>query len=241
MSRRPLCQHTARSQSSPRSNRSSAAELRRRTDTGCSGSRCPARPGRRSSASRAHHAARTAARRPFDERRADHRGVDVDVRISLGQARGARRTPAAPQWAITAVSRGCARAAPCSNGPGPVCRAGDRAAAAVHDDRHAGLGEQAPHVVEQRVARVEAADLHVHLEDPGTGVERRRARSRRRTARGRTCRVGTQPGVRRGELPRPDVRSDSRHVRLVRVDQRGNDAHARARAASPARSTSLVR
>jgi hypothetical protein len=40
------------------------------------------------------------------------------------------------------------------------------AVAAVHDRGDAGLGEQAPGGAQQRLARVEAADLHVRLDDP---------------------------------------------------------------------------
>ena len=59
----------------------------------------------------------------------------------------------------------------------PGVRAGERAAAAVHDDRASRLGEHSPHRLEQLVARVVAADLHVRLEDPRARVERLARRS----------------------------------------------------------------
>ena len=46
---------------------------------------------------------------------------------------------------------------------------GDRAAAGVQHDRGAGLGDQAPRLVQQRVGDVEAADLDVHLEHLDVG------------------------------------------------------------------------
>ena len=94
----------------------------------------------------------------------------------------------------------------------------------VHHHRHPRLGQQPPHLLEERVAGGEPAHLQVHLEDPRPrlqrvghvpghprlGVERRRRQAPRRRLRER-------------HRPRVQVRG---HVRPVRIGQRAEHPHA---------------
>jgi hypothetical protein len=96
----------------------------------------------------------------------------------------------------------------------------------VHHDRGAGVLEQAPCVVQQRVAHVERADLDVDLEDLGACLEP--ALDVRRRARLRVERGAAQaPRGVVGEVGRPGV-EELRHVRLVRVGQRREPVYAEA-------------
>src|SRR6478735_1798314 len=77
-----------------------------------------------------------------------------------------------PQWAITAVSCGCRRSTACI-GYGPVWRPG---IGPLPQCTTTGVAASAssPHTrSSRRSAGVEFADLNVHLEDPGAGLERR--------------------------------------------------------------------
>ena len=77
---------------------------------------------------------------------------------------------------MTAVSLGCA-ASTAPNGPGPVCRPGS---GPLPQCTTTGTPASAsmPHTSSSsRVARVEVADLHVHLEHARPRVERGRGRS----------------------------------------------------------------
>ncbi len=98
-----------------------------------------------------------------------------------------------------------------------------RAVAAVHHGWHPRLGEQAPCRVQQRVTRVEGPDLDVRLDAPRPGVERfgQVARDRRL---GEDRRRGHRVGRAGREVQRP-VGQPGRHVRLVRVNKRGEGRH----------------
>ena len=109
---------------------------------GCWGSRCPARrarPARRAGRAASGGTGACSSRNGG----ADHRGVDVDVRVALDQVEvlgvlRARRRGRSPRSAADA------QPARRRTGPGPVYAPGQRPAAAVHDHRRAGLGEHAP-------------------------------------------------------------------------------------------------
>ena len=91
-------------------------------------------------------------------------------------------------------------------------------AAAVHDDRHAGVREHAPHLVQQRVTRIEGADLDVHLDQLDTVAQRLLdvRRSRRLGVAGRGVHDIV---VLAGKVARPGV-EPAGHAGSVRVDQR---------------------
>ena len=148
-----------------------ARRAARRTRTGCSGSRSPARRGRPG------HRGAAMVPGPSRPPSSSMNGVPTIVvsRWTLGYCRASAMCASIsgnPQCAITAVSRGC-RASTVAHRPGTGVRAGHRTAAAVHDHRHPRLGQLTPHRVEQRVARVVPADLDVGLEHPRPGVQGR--------------------------------------------------------------------
>jgi hypothetical protein len=73
-------------------------------------------------------------------------------------------------------------------------RAAARAVAAVHDDRDGRVGEHSPRRGEDRVPRVETADLHVHLRDPGAASSAA-PRYSVTYGSGKSVAVRTAPGV----------------------------------------------
>ena len=162
VSRAALSQQTARNQSSPRSSRSSASswwlvgvgdvrevaaevDLAREAEV--------AQPRQQVVGVRRAHLGEEVGER--------HGGVEADVLVALGEVeelrvlRGAgvgdhQRQPRVAGQQVGHRLRAGERASP----PGR-CRRGGR--------RGAGVGQQSPRLVEQRVADVERPDLHVHL------------------------------------------------------------------------------
>ncbi len=112
-------------------------------------------------------------------------------------------------------------------------RPGDRAAAAVHDHRHARVGQLPPDLVQQRVTRVVRPDLDVALEQPGA-VGQGVADVGRRARLGEEGRGVHDVGLVGGEVSGPGVQPAG-HRRPVRVDQRRERTHAhRAQQVEPA-------
>src|SRR6202008_3683737 len=105
-----------------------------------------------------------------DERRERERCVEQHAAVALGEVeelRVLRHAQVRDQQAET----GGAGEKP-GDRPRPRVPAGPRARAAVRHDRGARVREQAPRLVEQRVVRVEVADLKVALEDTGAPLKR---------------------------------------------------------------------
>ena len=106
----------------------------------------------------------------LEEVREDHGGVQVDAGVLLGQVQ---------ELAIlggTQMGDDGGQLGMAAHDALELVRAGEagtgnRAAADVHHDRNAGLGEQPPDRVEDRLAQIESAHLRVDLEDPGTAVQ----------------------------------------------------------------------
>jgi hypothetical protein len=151
----------------------------------------------------------------------DHRGVEIDVLVLFGEVQEGHVVGCAHMGRDHRQVRVPVQQLADRAGPGVLGRY--RHVPRMDHDRRAGLADQRPHRIKQRVDGGEAPYLQVELEDPrpvAEGIGHVPGRARFRVERGRRQAPLCAPG----ELHRPRVQVGG-HVRPVRIGERTEQLH----------------